>query len=145
MCRPQVKWLRPHEFKDVEQPELFYDDADDDTGDGGAEANDIIQGMLGDCYFLSALAIMCTSEGLGLVEKLFVEMKYFHKGLVGVKFFKNGLWWDVAIGVNSRALCIVHIYLHIGSHPNVRPATLIFRRISRHLVADHGWAHPAFR
>ena len=25
-------------------------------------------------------------------------MRYFHKGLVGVKFFKNGMWWDVAVG-----------------------------------------------
>ena len=68
---PQVGWKRCSELSS--QPGLFLDDEEDESGDGGAEANDIIQGTLGDCYFLSSLAILCTSKGLGLVEKLFVS------------------------------------------------------------------------
>jgi hypothetical protein len=97
-CAPwpaQVGWKRAHELS--QSPALFYDDAEDESGDGGAEANDIIQGTLGDCYFLSSLAILCTSKGLGLVEKLFVCQDYFEQGLVGVRFFKEGQWWDIAI------------------------------------------------
>ena len=93
----QVKWLRPHEFPEATHPALFYDDVDDDTGHAGAEANDIIQGTLGDCYFSSALSILCTSKGDDLVSKLFISTEYFDQGLVGIKFFKEGQWWDVAI------------------------------------------------
>jgi hypothetical protein len=91
----QVVWKRAQEIS--QSPALFYDDAEDESGDGGAEANDIIQGTLGDCYLLSSLAILCTSKGLGLVEKLFVSQDYFDQGLVGLRFFKEGRWWDVAV------------------------------------------------
>jgi len=87
--------MRPDEFELTTQPEMFIDDDDGNVGDGGAEANDIIQGDLGDCYLLSSLAILCT--GQGLVDKLFVSTEFFHEGLVGLKFFKDGIWWDVAI------------------------------------------------
>ena len=91
----QVVWKRTTELST--HPHLFLDDAEDESGDSGAEANDIIQGTLGDCYFLSSLAILCTSKGLGLVEKLFCCQDYFKQGLVGIRFFKEGMWWDVAI------------------------------------------------
>ena len=39
----------------------------------GADAIDIIQGSLGDCYFLSAMATMSTSKGL--IEKLCVAVR----------------------------------------------------------------------
>ena len=41
----------------------------------GAEAIDIIQGRLGDCWLLSALSTMSTSKGL--IEKLCVEVSHF--------------------------------------------------------------------
>lgn len=78
-------------------PALFQDDANDDSGVGGAEANDIKQGPIGNCYFLSALSIMCGCRELDLVPRLFVERRFFDRGLVGVKFFKNGKWWHVAV------------------------------------------------
>ena len=91
----QIGWSRVSELSS--NAGLFFDDLEDESGEGGAEANDIIQGTLGDCYFLSSLAILCTSKGLGLVEKLFVCQDYFSQGLVGVRFFKEGMWWDVAV------------------------------------------------
>ena len=41
----------------------------------GADAIDIIQGKLGDCWLLSALSTMSTSKGL--IEKLCVEVSHF--------------------------------------------------------------------
>jgi hypothetical protein len=38
-----------------EKPQFFI---------GGAKSNDIVQGALGNCWFLSALAIMSAKEGL---------------------------------------------------------------------------------
>lgn len=66
----KIGWKRASELSS--QAGLFFDDLEDESGEGGAEANDIMQGTLGDCYFLSSLAILCTSKGLGLVEKLFI-------------------------------------------------------------------------
>jgi hypothetical protein len=82
-----------------ERPQLFYDDPDDESGEGGAEANDIIQGSLGDCYLLSALSILCTTRESNLVVKLFVcqDEELFHAGLVGVRFYKDCKWWHVAV------------------------------------------------
>jgi hypothetical protein len=79
------------------EPMLFYDDAEDESGEGGAEANDIIQGCLGNCYFLSALSILCTTKESQLVNKLFVCEDLFHAGLVGVRFYKDCKWWHVAV------------------------------------------------
>jgi len=91
----KVKWVRPNELKATTNAKLFIDDPNED-GDGGAEANDIMQGPLGDCYLLSSLGILCSSPN-GLVTKLFIECEYFDQGLVGLKFFKDGMWWDVAV------------------------------------------------
>lgn len=46
-----------------EKPQFFID---------GASSNDIVQGGLGDCWFVSALATMSTAEGL--VEKFCVAV-----------------------------------------------------------------------
>ena len=40
---------------------------------GAADSNDIIQGALGDCWFLSALATVSTAPGL--VEKFCVDVR----------------------------------------------------------------------
>jgi hypothetical protein len=91
----QLVWMRASELS--ENPMLFYDDAEDDSGQGGAEANDIIQGSLGDCYLLSALSILCTTKESNLVLRLFVCVDLFKKGLVGVRFYKDCKWWHVAV------------------------------------------------
>ena len=73
----EISWKRVSELSS--HAGLFFDDLEDESGEGGAEANDIIQGTLGDCYFLSSLAILCTSKGLGLVEKLFICQVRVHQ------------------------------------------------------------------
>jgi hypothetical protein len=97
-CGAQIRWMRPHEFPGVTHPELFRDDATDDSGISGAEANDIIQSSyLGNCYFLSALSILCGCRETDMVPQLFISTEFFNQGLVGLKFFKEGIWWDVAV------------------------------------------------
>lgn len=72
-----VQWRRPHEF--MEHPTVFEDDID---------PNDIKQGQLGDCWFLSALSSL--AERPGLVRRLFVTQEHNDKGVYKIKIFKNG-------------------------------------------------------
>ncbi|KAJ7113978.1 hypothetical protein C8R44DRAFT_676421 [Mycena epipterygia] len=69
-------------FKD---PSFFID---------GAESNDIVQGRLGDCWFLSALATMSTAKGL--LEK-FCVARDEKVGVYGWIFYRDSGWVTVII------------------------------------------------
>ncbi|KAF8802683.1 cysteine proteinase [Phlegmacium glaucopus] len=60
----------------------------------GADAIDIIQGELGDCWLLSALATMSTSKGL--IEKLCISRDE-EVGVYGFVFFRGSTWVSVII------------------------------------------------
>lgn len=64
------------------------------SAEGAASSNDIAQGKLGDCWFLSALAIASTTQGL--IEKVCVARDE-QVGVYGFVFFKNDRWVDVII------------------------------------------------
>ncbi|KAL0581784.1 hypothetical protein V5O48_000261 [Marasmius crinis-equi] len=68
-----------------ENPRFFID---------GADSNDIVQGAIGDCWFVSALATMSTSEGL--VEK-FCVARDEEIGIYGFVFFRDASWVNVII------------------------------------------------
>ncbi|KAH7337137.1 hypothetical protein B0J17DRAFT_600095 [Rhizoctonia solani] len=68
-----------------EKPSFFID---------GANSSDIMQGDLGDCWFLSALAIVSTLEEL--IEKICVARDE-KVGVYGFIFFRDGVWVDVII------------------------------------------------
>eukprot|EP00288_Rhodomonas_lens_P010583 CAMPEP_0177744362 /NCGR_PEP_ID=MMETSP0484_2-20121128/29704_1 /TAXON_ID=354590 /ORGANISM="Rhodomonas lens, Strain RHODO" /LENGTH=905 /DNA_ID=CAMNT_0019258857 /DNA_START=25 /DNA_END=2743 /DNA_ORIENTATION=+ len=93
----RMDWKRPQELHAA--PKLFI---------GGAVPNDIIQGCIGNCYFLSAAAILCSDsaneKSEDILKKLFVKTQYFEQGLVGIRFFKNGKWLDIAI--DTRIPCL---------------------------------------
>ncbi|KAJ7753130.1 cysteine proteinase [Mycena maculata] len=60
----------------------------------GADSNDIVQGRLGDCWFLSALSTMSTSKGL--IEK-FCVARDEQVGVYGWIFFRDAAWVTVII------------------------------------------------
>ncbi|CAE8596814.1 unnamed protein product [Polarella glacialis] len=60
----------------------------------GSDANDIKQGELGDCWFLSAVA--CIAGRKDLLKQLFSYTDE-DKGLYVVRFYKNGKFQDVVV------------------------------------------------
>ena len=48
----EMRWLRPNQISQKSRPE-FIDD--------GAETNDVIQGAIGDCWFIGALSVLALS------------------------------------------------------------------------------------
>ncbi|KAK0455587.1 uncharacterized protein EV420DRAFT_1765264 [Desarmillaria tabescens] len=68
-----------------DNPQFFVD---------GASSNDIVQGAISDCWFVSALATVCTSSGL--VEK-FCVARDEKVGVYGFIFFRDNRWVDVVI------------------------------------------------
>jgi len=57
--------------------------------------NDVIQGALGDCYFLSALSVI--SQEPERLRQLFINDTPNAAGVYGVKFWKNGRWECVVV------------------------------------------------
>lgn len=49
----QVAWMRPHQL--VEEPSLYV---------GGTSRRDVLQGVLGDCWLLSACAALAKRQSL---------------------------------------------------------------------------------
>ncbi|KAG6832571.1 hypothetical protein H0H87_001227 [Tephrocybe sp. NHM501043] len=68
-----------------DKPQFFVD---------GADSNDIIQGKIGDCWFLSALATVSTAKGL--VEK-FCIARDEEVGVYGFIFFRDTRWVNVVV------------------------------------------------
>lgn len=85
-----VEWLRPDEFMD--DPQLWK---------GGIKAGDVVQGALGDCWFLSALAVMAAKPHL--LQQLFVKTGQEKAGRYCVRLFKDGDWINVY--VDDRIPC----------------------------------------
>ena len=71
---------------DLHQPAVFYN---------WIEPTDIKPGILGDDWFLSALAIL--AERPALIERLFLTRHVNEIGIYRVKLCKNGEWQIVTI------------------------------------------------
>ena len=87
-----VHWRRPREFmipdpsKGLFEPKMFEKSID---------PSDILQGNLGDCWFLCAVS--CIAEMPSLVERLFITKEYNEEGIYRVKLFKNGEWMEIVL------------------------------------------------
>ncbi|KAG6850390.1 hypothetical protein H0H93_013945 [Arthromyces matolae] len=68
-----------------DKPQFFINEAD---------SNDIIQGKIGDCWFLSALTTISTAKGL--IEKICVARDE-QVGVYGFIFFRDNRWVDVVV------------------------------------------------
>ena len=58
----------------------------------------IQQGQLGDCWFLSALAVVCTRPEL--IRRLFIHPQLNTRGVYALRFWHNGIWTPVLIDDN---------------------------------------------
>eukprot|EP00741_Cyanophora_paradoxa_P016067 tig00000042_g15511.t1 len=91
-----TSWLRPAEFCPG-TPMLFV---------RGAEPSDVIQGELGNCWFISSMAVLATRKEY--LKRLFVlpgrkEVEFALRGLYAVAIYKDEYWHRVVI--DDRVLC----------------------------------------
>ncbi len=76
-------WMRPCEF--IEEPKMFCN---------GVESGDVVQGILGDCWWLGAASIIAARDDL-LYPLVVVQEP--DCGFYVFKFFQNGKWRFVII------------------------------------------------
>ena len=62
---------------------------------GDPSADDIQQGALGDCYFLSALAVVATRQDI--LNKIFVSKETNSIGAYQVRLCKDGSWKIITV------------------------------------------------
>ena len=126
----KIKWSRPiyadgeeggeeesssEEEDDDEEDDEFGEDFDDDQGEssgswctkgrlfiGGSGSGDIVQGSLGDCWFLGALSVLATRQEL-LEGVFFNGEKHKDVGIFTCRFFKDNTW--VYVVVDDRIPC----------------------------------------
>ena len=61
----------------------------------GVQPEDILQGKLGDCWFLATIALCATQPQL--IQKLFITKKYSPQGLYALQFYREGEWKKVLV------------------------------------------------
>ena len=93
------------------KPTWLYDDKDAASVETEQTAEDVDQGSLGDCYFLSALAL-ATRDALECSE--LIDDSLEAAGIFGVSFFVDGKW--AMVWVDSYFPCFVSNDAH-GSRP----------------------------
>ena len=87
-----IEWCRAAEIFDSENFHVFECATSDKFK---ISANDIQQGSIGDCYFLSVIGSLCdkyNSKGQHLLEDLFLHTSKTKEHVYGVYFFINGVW-----------------------------------------------------
>ena len=89
----KIKWCRAEEIFDSENFNVFEVGAKNDRHK--ISANDIQQGSIGDCYFLSVIGSLCNiylKSGEKLIEDLFLHTTRTREHVYGVYIFINGVW-----------------------------------------------------
>ena len=82
----KIKWARAEKIFNSKNYQVFYQ---------GVNSDDIIQGGLGDCYFLSAVAALCKFPQL--IERLFYIKEKSNEHCYGCYYRINGIWQLVLI------------------------------------------------
>ena len=73
----------------------FYNEANEEIGTEGIEADDIRQGQLGDCYFLSSISAV--AEYPSRIKKIFISQKINDYGIYCIKLCHFGEWQAVYV------------------------------------------------
>ena len=81
---------------------------------GTVDPDDICQGKLGDCWFLSALS--CLAQRPDLVRRLVLTQTYNPNGCYLVRLVKNGLWKNVIVDDYFPCTTLTHkrMLVHLG-------------------------------
>jgi hypothetical protein len=86
----EIEWKRPDEIKLHSEwenvPQVYVD---------GCSVDDIQQGTLGDCYFLSCLSVLADHQGM--IERLILTPQVTPSGVFAARFCKHGEWHDVLV------------------------------------------------
>lgn len=92
---PAIKWLRPHEI--CEDPQ-FYSAGDNEDG-AVASQFDVVQGSLGDCWMLAAMAILSQNEDMlhRVAPPQSFDPEEGYDGKFKFTFWQYGKWIDVTI------------------------------------------------
>ena len=89
------EWMRPEDFVRNGAAELVHRDAAGREGSSGFDPSDVCQGSLGDCWFLSAMAVVAAHPTL--MKKVFVTSETSTEGFYIVRIFKHGEWHNVVV------------------------------------------------
>eukprot|EP00940_MAST-03C_sp_MAST-3C-sp2_P002139 g2139.t1 len=104
----QIKWARASDAfrKDTENRFRLRKMKDPSLFKEGIRAGDVIQGRLGNCWFISALSVIATRPEL--LSKLFVSDRHCRLGIYTVKFFKDGKWVYLWVMLIEKAYAKLH-------------------------------------
>eukprot|EP00741_Cyanophora_paradoxa_P015979 tig00000042_g15425.t1 len=98
IAEEHIKWCRPSEFCGP-NAQLFKGaegGSADVVEEGDIEAGDVIQGMLGDCWFLGALSVCATRPEL--MKRLWVSIKNGKEhGIYTLAFYKDDCWHEIIV------------------------------------------------
>ncbi|KAI6189762.1 hypothetical protein M3Y97_00043700 [Aphelenchoides bicaudatus] len=85
----KITWLRPENIITKEGRKYRWAIFND------PQPSDIEQGLLGNCWFMAALAIVATRPDI--LEKIFVTKEYSHYGVYQIRLCIDGIWKTVVV------------------------------------------------